>query len=605
VPSFEVLRAQDLQQDAHEGGLKEALPLEAPANHGDSCGDQGAALGSARCSEKPSSSCARLPANFGDTGVADDLRPGAETPEEPGSAKGSLRGASGLSGDGTSSSDGGEGAWAAPVPLEFGRADARPRVVIIGAGFGGMKAARDLKDRFRVTVCDCKNYFQYGPGILRSFVEPSHFDNVVFDLRPILEGEMGCAFMWGEVTRIDADRREVSLYRLTEYVGDEARRWRSGNLTAYPAKKAKEQTVIKFDYCVIAAGCCYNKMEKSRGQSLWFPTVLNSHQRTSAWNHIDERTIKGRRAHIEEEHAKLKKLEEDKGNVLVVGAGFIGVEWALEIKSVFDNIGVTIVNRPDQILCRWPRKAVDYAKAALDRTPNLQTITGAQYDPEDPDTLRKIGAKTDPSAVYACTGVQASVTFLPTECLTVAGEMPQRHGVGWVRVNRKLQVEVRADDGTLSPWGEDEHGHARVFSIGDCTFVRGIAPLPKQCYPAEEQGFIVSRVIEMTEGQVSGNPELQTLCGPPRPLPNSHWPWGGGMVVLSLGPSDAVFVLASTAEDGSGVVGLWGQLAAIQKEIIEVSKMSEERHGIVGRAIWHYVHNTPVHLWGSGPLCGY
>eukprot|EP00959_Pyramimonas_sp_CCMP1952_P285608 5971927-Pyramimonas_sp.AAC.1 len=61
-------------------------------------------------------------------------------------------------------------------------------------------------------------------------------------------------------------------------------------------------------------------MEKSRGQSLWFPTVLNSHQRNSAWKHIDERTIQGRRAHIEEEYEKLKKLEEDKGNVLVVGA---------------------------------------------------------------------------------------------------------------------------------------------------------------------------------------------------------------------------------------------------------------------------------------------
>lgn len=521
-------------------------------------------------------------------------------PSEPDSAKGSEG-----SNRQTSSSDGGEACWAAPVPLEFGPTDDRPRVVIIGAGFGGMKAARDLKDRFRVTVCDCKNYFQYGPGILRSFVDPSHFDNVVFELRPILEGEMGAAFMWGEVASIDAERREVSLHRLTEYIGEEARRWRSGNLCAYPAKKAKEPTILKFDYCIIAAGCCYNKMKETRGQSLWFPTVLNSFQRTSPWKHIDERTIRGRRAHIEEEHLKLKKLEEDKGNVLIVGAGFIGVEWALEIKSVFDNIGVTLVNRPNQILGRWPKKAVDYAKAALDRTPGLQTITGAQYDPKDPDTLRKIGARTDPSAVYECTGVQASVTFLPRECCTVAGEMPARHGIGWVRVNRKLQVMTRADDGALSPWCEDEHGNARVFSIGDCTFVSGLDPLPKQCFPAEEQGFIVSRVIEMTEGQVSGNPELRALCGPQRPLPNSHWPWGAGMVVLSLGPNDAVFVLASTSEDGSGVVGLWGQLAAIQKEILEVSKMSEERYGVVGRAIWHYVHNTPVHLWGSGPLCGY
>jgi len=227
------------------------------------------------------------------------------------------------------------------------------------------------------------------------------------------------------------------------------------------------------------------------------------------------------------------------------------------------------------------------------------------YDPSDPDIFGKIGLDTAPSAVYACTGVQASVTFLPPECLTVAGEMPERHGLGWVRVNRKLQVEVRAGDGTLAPWGTDEHGHARVFSIGDCTFVRGIAPLPKQCYPAEEQGFIVSRVIEMTEGQVSGNPELQALCGPQRPLPDAHWPWGSGMVILSLGPSDAVFVFASTAEDGSGLVGLWGRLAAIQKEILEASKVDECAYGIIGRLIWHFVHHTPIHLFGGGPRWGY
>jgi NADH dehydrogenase FAD-containing subunit len=307
-----------------------------------------------------------------------------------------------------------------------------------------------------------------------------------------------------------------------------------------------------------------------------------------------------------EEFEKLQAINREKGTALVVGGGFIGVEWSMEIKAIFDAVKVVIVNRPREILVRWPKRAIRYAQAALDRTESLECVFGTVYDPSDPDVLQKVGLDSAPSAVYACTGVQASVKFIPQECLTLPGELgEERHGEGWVRVNRQLQVVARAEDGTLTPWCQDEQGHARVFSIGDCSFVSGLEPLPKQCYPAEEQGFIVSRIIQMTEAQVRGGPERQLGCGPPRPLPDCHWPWGAGMVVLSLGLRDACFVFANNHEDGSGIVGLVGVLAVLQKDAIEISKVTEERHGIIGRMIWHYVHNTPVHLWGGGPLFGY
>jgi NADH dehydrogenase FAD-containing subunit len=524
--------------------------------------------------------------------------------------------------DGSSEVD--EGEWAVPYEFDFDPADDRPRVVIIGAGFGGMKAARELRHGFRVTVIDCKNYFQYGPGVLRSFVQPEHFDNICFPLRPVLEGDMSCKFVWGELQTIDRDTRCAHVTRLQEYCGDDERRWRKDNVTAWPARKCSAPSVVEFDYCIIAAGCSYNKMKLTRGASLWFPTVLSSHLESSAWNHHDERTIEGRRLHITEEFQKLQKMNSDKDTALVVGGGFIGVEWACEVKAVFQDINVVIVSRPQQILCRWPRRAVEYAQAHLDRTEGLRCIFGTVYDPSDPDMFEKIGLHSAPSAVYACTGVQASVKFVPQECLTqprelgederevgllgAGEEMPyrSRHGKGWVRVNKKLQVVTRTRDGGLHPWCADDQGRARVFSIGDCTSVAGLPPLPKQCYPAEEQAFIVSRIIQMTEAEVQGAPERGMLgCGPPRPLPDSHWPWGAGMVVLSLGFHDACFVFANTHEDGSGIVGLVGTLAVLQKDVIELSKTNEEKNRIVGKMIWHYVHNTPFHLWGEGPLCGY
>ena len=46
----------------------------------------------------------------------------------------------------------------------------------------------------------------------------------------------------------------------------------------------------------------------------------------------------------------------------------------------------------------------------------------------------------------------------------------------------------------------------------------------------------------------------------------------------------------------------WWLPAAIQKEFIETSKVDECRNRWVGTLIWHFVHHTPVHLWGKGFL---
>merc|ERR1719162_116824 len=142
-----------------------------------------------------------------------------------------------------------------------------------------------------------------------------------------------------------------------------------------------------------------------------------------------------------EEFRMMQRMNDQKGTAVVVGGGFIGVEWATEMKAVFTDIDVLIVNRPPNILCRWPVRAIEYAQAHLDRTEGIRCVFGTVYDPADPDMFEKIGLDAAPSAVYACTGVQPSVKFLPSECLTRPGEVEgDRHGEGpgWVRVNKKL-----------------------------------------------------------------------------------------------------------------------------------------------------------------------
>jgi len=81
------------------------------------------------------------------------------------------------------------------------------RVLVVGAGFSGLLAARDLADDFDVTVVDAKEYFEYTPGVLRAFVHPEHFDALSFTYQSVPEGQ--CIATVAEALR-EASGRQFS-----------------------------------------------------------------------------------------------------------------------------------------------------------------------------------------------------------------------------------------------------------------------------------------------------------------------------------------------------------------------------------------------------------
>merc|ERR1712113_690652 len=170
-----------------------------------------------------------------------------------------------------------------------------------------------------------------------------------------------------------------------------------------------------------------------------------------------------------------------------------------------------------------------------------------------------------------------------------------------------LQVTKRANNfkGQTAP-GEVWAG-GRVFAVGDCNFgcimnpevdpkncAPGaqwlMPPIPKISYPGEEQALhAVKNVEKLHKGGDSAK------------LMSTWWPWGAGMFATSLGPHDACFVVAANENKGSGYMVNWWIPAALQKEIIETTKINECKNGIIGICIRHFVHHTPVNLFGRGP----
>jgi len=445
------------------------------------------------------------------------------------------------------------------------------KVLIVGGQFSGLFCARDLKANFHCTIVDAKEFFEYTPGILRCYVKPAHFDSLSFTLQPIIERSMGVKFIWGEVTELDGVKCVA---------------------TVKPIYAPNAPEILSFDYSIICAGCNFNPFSPI-GESLWFPTIHSANLSQSEWGHIDERYIEGRRRHILEEYHKIAELSKKGSNCLIAGAGFIGVEWATEIEYFMDNIQMTIIDFLPRCLGPLPDSAADYCSEYMSAV-GIKEFYSLKYEPKNSEFWNKIELPNGADITYVCMGVKASNYFMPKETLSDKGP----GGGGWIHFNEYMQVTKKPEPGqdVGAVWG-----NGTVFAVGDCNYgCIGnppnwvMPPIPKISYPGEEQALHACKNLEIMDHNKYGHGK--------KPLKPTWWPWGAGMFATSLGPHDACFVMAANEIKGSGYMVNWWIPGALQKEVIETTKVNECKNGIIGILIWHFVHHTPINLFGRGPF---
>jgi NADH:quinone reductase (non-electrogenic) len=93
-----------------------------------------------------------------------------------------------------------------------GSSDQRPRVVIVGAGFGGLWAARGLaRSGAAVTLVDRNNYHTFLPLLYQVAASELSPTDIAFPIRSILRELPHARFVLGEVKAIDPDACEVRL----------------------------------------------------------------------------------------------------------------------------------------------------------------------------------------------------------------------------------------------------------------------------------------------------------------------------------------------------------------------------------------------------------
>src|SRR5512143_2895255 len=106
-------------------------------------------------------------------------------------------------------------------------AELTPHVVIIGAGFGGMEAARRLADApVRITLINRENYHLFQPLLYQVAIAGLVPSQIAYPVRTIFRRQRNVTFQMGEVTAVDFERGYVKM----------------------------EGSVIAYDYLVLAIG---------------------------------------------------------------------------------------------------------------------------------------------------------------------------------------------------------------------------------------------------------------------------------------------------------------------------------------------------------------
>jgi NADH dehydrogenase len=297
----------------------------------------------------------------------------------------------------------------------------RPRIAVVGAGFAGLTAARELSRQYAVTVLDGSPWFEWLPNtheLLSGVKRPA-------DLRlphRALVARAGHRFVQATVVAIDAQ---------------------AGRLVTSGGRH------IGFDACIVAVGGVHDTFG-----------VPGADRHAMSFKGVDECDAIGRR---------LAQLARRPGrhSVVIVGGGLEGIEALGEILRRFrksDAFAVSVVEAGARLLPGTPR-ALDAAVRAHCAGRDVRILTRSRVTSVTAGRVRLDTGETLRSDLTMWTGGSA-----PSPLLQVSG---LADGPGtWVSVNASLQsrrfdnVFVAGDAAALPrPLGKQAY---YAMQMGEC-----------------------------------------------------------------------------------------------------------------------------------------
>jgi len=337
--------------------------------------------------------------------------------------------------------DSAELAEAQPAPGPNGR----PRVVVVGAGFGGLSVARSLRRAdVDVLVLDRNNYHGFWPLLYQVATAGLEPESIAYPARAILRRYANADFLMAEVRGVDFERRRV----LTD------------------------GAPIGYDYLVLAAGSANNYFgnDQLAAHTFGMKDLGEAEQLRSQVLLAFERAVR------EPDQRKRAALL----TFVIVGGGPTGVELAGAFAELIRHVlrkdypmldvgqaRVILVEAGDRVLASFPPKL---QRSALRR-------------------LQKMGVEVRLGAAVARAD-DATVTFkdgqsLATNTVVWAAGVRAAHLADGLNVTLGRAARVKVEPTLNIP------GRSEVFVIGDMAYLEGYKngqPYPMVAAVAIQQG---------------------------------------------------------------------------------------------------------------------
>ncbi|MFI7635624.1 NAD(P)/FAD-dependent oxidoreductase [Nonomuraea sp. NPDC049400] len=326
----------------------------------------------------------------------------------------------------------------------------RPRVVVVGAGFAGLAATKELaKAGALVTLVDRNPYATFQPLLYQVSTASLGSGDVSYPIRTF-------AAKWPNVRT-----RRAALSKI---------------LPAERRVELDDGSVVDYDYLVLGTGVTTNWLgiEGARENALPIYSLRDAATLRRRFQHHLEDTASGRRKSM---------------HVVVVGAGATGVEMAGTLAELRrrtlplthpeirpDQTSVTLVERFDYVLAPYKPRLRDTAARALRRR-GVRLRLGATVASVEPDAVVLADGTRLPSDVT----VWALGVAAPKQ--VGSWGLPQSKG-GRIRVTEALNVPE----------------HPEIFVAGDLAGPPN--PLPQLAQPAMQMGkHVATQILAAAQGR--------------------------------------------------------------------------------------------------------
>ena len=330
-------------------------------------------------------------------------------------------------------------------------AASKPHVVIIGGGFAGLNAAKQLRDAdVAVTIVDQHNHHTFQPLLYQVATASLSPADIAGPIRAILRRQTNLSVILAEVTGIDLARGVV-------HMGTDE---------------------LAYDYLIIAAGSTdsyfgHDEWEKYAGGLKTLDDAVRMRNQILLGFEAAER------AHTDDERQRDMTFA-------IIGGGPTGVELAGAIAEIsrhsisrdFDRIDprqarIILIDAGPRLLAAYPESLSKHAQSDLERLGVEVRLNALVTSVDERGLTLKSGDRIEAATRLWAAGVQAS---------------PLGRGMG-VEVDRAGRVLVNPD---LSI-----PGHPNVFVAGDLAALNGKdgKQLPGVAQVAMQQGRAAARNI--------------------------------------------------------------------------------------------------------------